>query len=84
MPSVSEKQRRFMGAELARKRAGKKTRTGMSEKQLREFAGKVNIPGGSEHEVIISKEEPGEMYEYTMAECREMCMGDEYKGEERG
>lgn len=27
-----------MGAELARKRAGKKTRTGMSEKQLSEFA----------------------------------------------
>lgn len=29
-----------MGAELARKRAGKKTKTGMSEKQLREFAKK--------------------------------------------
>lgn len=39
-PAVSEKQRRFMGAELARKRAGKKTRTGMSEKKLREFASK--------------------------------------------
>lgn len=32
-----------MGAELARKRAGKKTRTGMSERQLEEFASK---PGG--------------------------------------
>jgi len=41
MPSYTEKQRRFMGAELARKRAGKKTRTGMSEQQLREFAGGV-------------------------------------------
>lgn len=40
MPSVSEKQRRFMGAELARKRAGKKTRTGMSAKQLEDFAKK--------------------------------------------
>jgi hypothetical protein len=40
MPAVSEKQRRFMGAELARKRAGKKTKTGMSEKQLRDFASK--------------------------------------------
>lgn len=40
MPAKSEKQRRFMGAELARKRAGKKTRTGMTEKQLREFAHK--------------------------------------------
>lgn len=37
-PSVSRKQQRFMGAELARKRAGKKTKTDMSTKQLREFA----------------------------------------------
>ncbi|KKL95947.1 hypothetical protein LCGC14_1849450 [marine sediment metagenome] len=29
-----------MGADLARKRAGKKTRTGMSEKKLREHARK--------------------------------------------
>ncbi len=36
MPTKSEKQRRFMGAELARKRAGKKMQTGMSEKQLAE------------------------------------------------
>lgn len=40
MPAVSEKQRRFMGAELGRKRAGKSTQTGMSEKQLRDFAKK--------------------------------------------
>ena len=40
MPAKTEKQRRFMGAELARKRAGKKTRTGMSEKQLKKFASK--------------------------------------------
>lgn len=40
MPSVSKKQQRFMGADLARKRAGKKTQTGMSEKQLRDFAKK--------------------------------------------
>ena len=38
MPPKSEKQRRLAGADLARKRAGKKTRTGMSEKKLREFA----------------------------------------------
>ena len=37
-PSVSRKQQQFMGAELERKRAGKKTRTGMSEKQLHDFA----------------------------------------------
>lgn len=41
MPAVSEKQRRFMGAELARKRAGEKTRTGMSESQLSDFASKA-------------------------------------------
>lgn len=40
MPAKSEKQRKFMGADLARKRAGKKTKTGMSEKQLKEFAKK--------------------------------------------
>jgi len=40
MPAVSEKQRRFMGAELARRREGKRTKTKMSEQQLREFAHK--------------------------------------------
>ena len=38
MPAVSKKQQRFMGAELSRKRAGKKTKTGMSAKQLEEYA----------------------------------------------
>jgi hypothetical protein len=40
MPAKTEKQRKFMGAELARKRAGKKTKTGMSEKKLEDFAKK--------------------------------------------
>ena len=40
MPAKSEKQRRFMGAELGRKRSGKKTRTKMTAKQLRDFAKK--------------------------------------------
>ena len=40
MPAKSEKQRRFMGAELSRARAGKKTQTGMSEDKLSEFASK--------------------------------------------
>jgi hypothetical protein len=40
MPARTEKQRRFMGAELERKREGKKTQTGMSEKQLEDFASK--------------------------------------------
>mgnify|MGYP001611012644 CR=1 FL=1 len=38
MPAVSKKQQMFMGAELARKRAGKKTKPKMSEQQLEEFA----------------------------------------------
>lgn len=38
MPAKSEKQRKFMGAELARKRKGKRTKTKMSEKQLRHYA----------------------------------------------
>lgn len=40
MPAETEKQRRFMGAELGRKRKGEKTETGMSEKQLEDFASK--------------------------------------------
>lgn len=39
MPAKSKAQQRFFGAELARKRAGEATETGMSEKQLRDFAG---------------------------------------------
>ncbi len=38
MPAVSKRQQMFMGAELARKRTGKKTKTGMSTSQLRDFA----------------------------------------------
>jgi hypothetical protein len=40
MPAKSEKQRKFMGAELQRKREGKKTRTDMSEKELEKYASK--------------------------------------------
>lgn len=38
MPAKSKKQQMFMGAELARKRAGKKTKTKMTERQLGEYA----------------------------------------------
>jgi Protein of unknwon function (DUF3008) len=38
MPSKSQVQQKFMGADLARARAGKKTKTGMSEEQLEDFA----------------------------------------------
>jgi hypothetical protein len=40
MPAESERQRRFMAMELARKRRGERTKTGMSESQLRDFARK--------------------------------------------
>ena len=38
MPAETKRQQRFMGAELARARAGQKTKTGMKETQLKEFA----------------------------------------------
>ena len=44
MPAKTEKQRRFMGAELERKREGKETRTDMSESELEKMASK---PGKS-------------------------------------
>ncbi|HKB28182.1 MAG TPA: hypothetical protein VKC59_04085 [Candidatus Limnocylindrales bacterium] len=40
MPARTEKQRRFMGAELERKREGKKTQTGMTERELEKWASK--------------------------------------------
>ena len=40
MPAKTEKQRRFMGMELARKRAGKKTKTKMPKAELRKMARK--------------------------------------------
>ena len=38
MPAKSKSQQRMMGADLQRAREGKKTRTGMSEAQLEDFA----------------------------------------------
>lgn len=38
MPAVSKSQQRLAGADLARARVGKKTRTGMSAAQLEDFA----------------------------------------------
>jgi hypothetical protein len=38
VPSKSQAQQKLAGADLARARAGEKTRTGMSEEQLEEFA----------------------------------------------
>jgi hypothetical protein len=44
VPATSEKQRRYFGAELARKRAGQKTDTGMTESQLEDFASAIVKP----------------------------------------
>ncbi len=38
MPAKSKSQQMFMAMELERKRAGKKTKTGMTAKQLHDFA----------------------------------------------
>ena len=46
MPSTTPRQQRFMGTDLARKRAGKKTKTGMSEKQLMDFASALEVANG--------------------------------------
>ena len=40
MPSTSESQRKFFGAELGRERKGEKTDTGLPEHKLEEFAKK--------------------------------------------
>ncbi len=40
MPAKTEKARKFFGAELARKRAGKRTRTKLSVAELRKMASK--------------------------------------------
>ena len=39
-PAKSKAQQRFFGAELSRKRAGKKTKTDMTEEELRKYAKK--------------------------------------------
>ena len=38
MPAKSKAQQKLMGADLARARAGKRTRTGMSKAKLEEYA----------------------------------------------
>lgn len=48
MPSETPRQRRFIGAELQRKREGQPTKTNMTTKQLREFASAVKKFGKKE------------------------------------
>ena len=47
MTAKTEKQRRFMGAEIERTREGKKTQTGMSESELEKMASKPGKTKGS-------------------------------------
>ena len=54
MPAKTEKQRRFMGAELRRARAGKKTKTGMTEKQLKEFASETHAVRGHRWQILAA------------------------------
>ena len=44
MPAKTERQRKFMGAELARKRMGRKGKTGMNEAELSRMAAKKRGP----------------------------------------
>lgn len=44
MPAVSQKQRRFFGAELARAKKGKPTKTKLSKQKLADFAMDVKHP----------------------------------------
>ena len=55
MPAKSEKQRRFMGAELGRLRSGKKTETSMSEEQLGDFASKTQDVHGHAEPLVLSR-----------------------------
>jgi len=56
MPAVSKAQQRFFGAELARKRAGEKTRTGLSAGTLQEFAGtrRKGLPARKRKKTILT------------------------------
>lgn len=90
MPSTSKKQQRFMGAELARKRAGKKTQTGMSKQQLSEFAGSVH---GSLEDITFHEQaaestyvrvpfygEDGQEGHVDIGDCTDIqCSRDAYK-----
>jgi hypothetical protein len=60
MPARTDKQRRFMGAELERKREGKRTRTDMTEGQLEDFASKPSGPTDSEHDTQVHHGEAGD------------------------
>lgn len=54
MPAKSEKQRRFMGAELGRLRSGQETQTDMTEEQLGEYAVKTTDAKGNLEPLVLS------------------------------
>jgi hypothetical protein len=56
MPSSSKKQQAFMGADLGRLRAGKKTKTGMKETQLRDYASGPIAGKGSLEDIDFHEE----------------------------
>ncbi len=80
MPSVSARQQRFMGADLARARAGEKTKTGMSATQLADFArapiklargGEVGRASDSGYRAPNSHDErPASMVPFTESELQ--------------
>jgi len=57
MPAVSKAQQAFFGAELRRKREGKKTRTGLSTGTIQEFAGtrRKGLPARKRRKTILTK-----------------------------
>ncbi len=69
MPAKSERQRRFMGAELARKRRGEATETGMSESQLRDFAKKRKKKKRSRHQAPNPNEQFGPQERHQFKVC---------------
>ena len=81
MPAKSEKQRRFMGAELGRKRAGKKTRTGMTEGQLSKYANKGNPEGEYHQHRRVNDNKDGECFDPIHSSMKPM---EEFPGNPKG
>jgi len=61
MPSVSQAQQAFMGADYARAKEGKKTRSGMSADQLKDFAStpRKDLPRRAKS-TVVSRMQRGE------------------------
>ena len=68
MPAETEKQRKFMGAELSRKRKGKKTKTKMPEEMLEHMAGKP-LKKAADGTVVPGKKNSSEMIKSGLAKA---------------